>query len=126
MTISVSVRRSAVVVSIGLLVCACATKRYPIAMPVAPEEIALMSCNDIALEIVRADLVEKQINETGTMDGRTVAGFLGDFGIGNGMAKDEARKALASRREGLHAAQIQKGCIAKDAAAAPAVSQQAN
>jgi len=126
MTISVFVSRLTVVASIGVLMCACATKRYPIALPVAQEEVALMSCNDIALELVRADLVEKQINETGTMDGRTVAGFLGDFGIGNGMAKDEARKALASRREGLHDAQLKKGCVADRPAEAPAESKPAN
>ena len=70
-----------------------------------------MSCKDLALELVKCDQVEKQINETGSMDIRSVMGFLGDFGIGNGMAKSDARKALFIRRADLHDAQVQKGCM---------------
>lgn len=60
---------------------------------------------------MRADQVGKQIDETGKMDYRTVAGFLGDLGIGNGMAKEEARKALNTRRLALTVVQQQKGCV---------------
>jgi len=120
MSVSSLVLRFAVVASIGVTMCACATKRYPIATPLAQEEVALMTCKDISLELIRADQIEKQINETGSMDGRSVAGFLGDFGIGNGMAKDEARKALASRRAGLLDAYVKKNCIAERSAEAPA------
>ena len=107
----------------------CATKRYPIATDVAPAELALMNCKDIALELVRADQIEKQIEETGSFDARSVAGFLGDFGIGNGMAKGEARKALAGRRASLRGAQLQKGCVTEAApttqAPSPPAQQQA-
>jgi hypothetical protein len=72
-----------------------------------------MNCKDLALELVRADQVEKQIEETGAMDARSVAGFLGDFGIGNSMAKSEARKALADRRASLRDAQLQKNCVSE-------------
>lgn len=97
-----------------LLLGGCATKRYPLATPVAPTEAGLLSCRDISLELARADQIEKQINETGKADYRTVAGFLGDFGIGNGMAKEEARKALNARRSALNELQVSKGCV-KDA-----------
>jgi len=41
--------------------------------------------------------VQNEINATGQFDGRTVLGFLGDFGIGNGMAKSEAQKKSTAR-----------------------------
>ena len=102
---------SVAILSATVLASACATKRYPIATPLAPAEVSLLSCKDIALELVRADQVELQIDETGKMDGKTALGFLGDFGVGNGMAKAEARKALNIRRAALHDAQLQKGCM---------------
>ena len=43
-------------------------------------------------EIAKTRSVQQEIEATGEFDGRTVLGFLGDFGIGNGMAKGEARK----------------------------------
>ncbi|MGK3295947.1 hypothetical protein ACSLNR_29120, partial [Escherichia coli] len=39
---------------------------------------------------------------------RTVLGFLGDFGIGNGMAKGEARKKAANRLNQLEALKAAK------------------
>ena len=95
----------------GVLLTGCATKRYAIATPVAPTEATLLNCRDITLELARADQIEKQIDETGKMDYRTVAGFLGDLGIGNGMAKEEARKALNQRRTGLRDLQVKKSCV---------------
>jgi hypothetical protein len=90
---------------------ACATKRYPIATPMSSAEASMMTCKDLQLELLRADQVEKKINETGEFDSKTVIGFLGDFGIGNGMAKSEARNALADRRRTIHEAQLSKGCV---------------
>lgn len=55
--------------------------------------------------------MEKQINETGEFDAKTAIGVLGDFGIGNGMAKSEARSALAERRRTIREAQVSKGCL---------------
>lgn len=69
-----------------------------------------MTCDALELEQLRADQIERKINETGDFDGRTILGFMGDFGIGNGMAKDEARTALSDRRLSLREAQIQKNC----------------
>lgn len=108
---------------IVLVTTACATKRYPIATPMSSGEAQVLNCENLNLELIRADQIEKQIDETGQFDGRTVIGFLGDFGIGNGMAKDEARAALAERRRNIRDAQVSKGCI-KAAPAAPAVQDQ--
>ena len=94
-----------------ILLAACATKRYPIATELSPAEASLMSCHDLDLEMLKADQIERMINETGEFDGRTVLGFLGDLGIGNGMAKDEARTAVSNRRLAIHKAQVEKGCL---------------
>ena len=88
----------------------CATKRYPIATPMSNSEASLLNCDNLNLELIRADQIDQQIEETGNFDGKTVIGFLGDFGIGNGMAKDEARAALAERRRTIRDAQTAKGC----------------
>jgi hypothetical protein len=110
------------VILAAVFIAGCATKQYPIEAQVAPAEAAMYTCHDIALELVKADQVEQQINATGSTDVKSVMGFLGDFGIGNSMAKSHARDALATRRAELHDAQLQKGCmndIVPTAAVAP-------
>jgi hypothetical protein len=52
--------------------------------------------------------VQQEIESTGEFDGRTVLGFLGDFGIGNGMAKGEARKKAQNRLNQLEALKAAK------------------
>lgn len=94
-----------------LAVGACATKRYPIATPLSGAEISLMTCRELMLEGVKTEEVQKQIAETSGVDWRSAAGFLGDFGIGNAMAKSEADAALAERRTSITTAQAQKGCL---------------
>ena len=56
-----------------------------------------MTCNDLKVEIAKTRGIQTEIENTGEFDGKTVLGFLGDFGIGNGMAKIDARKKVASR-----------------------------
>ena len=67
----------------------CATKQYPQAANVTGPESSAMDCKAVALEIAKTRSVQQEIEATGEFDGRTVLGFLGDFGIGNGMAKGE-------------------------------------
>lgn len=93
-----------------IVVMGCATKRYTIATPLSNTESSLLDCNDLKLEMVRAGQIQNQINETGEGDFRTVVGFLGDFGIGNGMAKAEAQKALDARELQIREAMLTKGC----------------
>lgn len=100
----------AVVLGAVVLASGCATKRYPIATPLSAAEARLMDCSDLELELVRAEQVEQQISQTAQVDWRSVAGFLGDYGIGNAMAKNEAEAAIRQRRATLREAQISKGC----------------
>lgn len=100
--------------AITIFMTACATKRYPICTPMSSAEASLMTCRDLEIELVKLEEMENKIKETGEFDGKTVLGFLGDFGIGNAMAKSEAKTALEERRKSICEAQKTKGCIKTD------------
>lgn len=100
-----------VVTVVVFTITSCATKRYPIAAPMSSAETSLMTCQNLELELIRTEQVENKINQTSNFDMKTVLGFLGDFGIGNAMAKNEALSALSERRETIREAQISRGCI---------------
>ena len=68
------------------------------------------TCREVAIELEKVKQFERQIEETGDFDAKTVFGFLGDLGIGNGMAKTDAKKSLRLRRTGLEDLSIGKGC----------------
>lgn len=102
--------RFVIVSLLALSVVGCATKRYPIATPFSAAEAAAMNCRELTLELVKAEQVQLQITQTATTDWRSIAGFLGDYGIGNAMAKSEAEKALAERINAIRAAQANKNC----------------
>lgn len=72
-----------------------------------------MTCRELTLEAIRTEQVRAQINNTSQVDWRSAAGFLGDFGIGNAMAKSEADKALSDRLTGIRAAEASKNCSAQ-------------
>ncbi|WP_338659216.1 hypothetical protein [Yersinia intermedia] len=83
------------------LLAGCATKQYPQASSVTGEEVTAMDCKSVQLEIAKTHSIQNEIEKTGDFDGRTVLGALGDFGIGNGMAKSEARRKAQARLEQL-------------------------
>lgn len=93
----------------------CATKRYPIATNMGASERAMMTCHDLELELVRAEEVRLQISKTAKTDWRSAAGWLGDFGIGNAMAKSDAEKAINARVVAIRDAQAEKKCGAPQA-----------
>jgi len=91
-----------------LTMAGCATKQYPQAANVTGAESSAMDCKAVGLEIAKTKSVQAEIEQTGEFDGRTVLGVLGDFGIGNGMAKSEARKKAANRLNQLEALKAAK------------------
>ncbi len=98
-----------ILLALGLIVLAgCATKQYPQASAVTGEESAALDCKAVKQEIAKTRSIQKEIELTGEFDGRTVLGALGDFGIGNGMAKGEARKKAQARLNQLQALQAVK------------------
>lgn len=78
-------------------------REYTQAANVTGAESSAMDCKALQVEIAKTQSVRQEIETTGEFDGRTVLGFLGDFGIGNGMAKGEARKKAANRLNQLEA-----------------------
>ena len=82
---------------VAVFLSGCATKQYPQAPAVTGEEATSFDCKALNVEIAKAHSVQQEIERTGDFDGRTVLGVLGDFGIGNGMAKSEARKKAQDR-----------------------------
>jgi hypothetical protein len=103
-------RSIVLVVGLSFVVSACATKQYGRVQGISEAERQMYSCRDIILEMEKVKAFENQIEDTGATDWRTVAGFLGDFGIGNGMAKDEARASARLRRTDLEGLWIRKAC----------------
>lgn len=93
----------------------CATKRYPIATPLGMSEASMLTCHDIDLELIRAEEARRQISDTAKTDWRSAAGFLGDFGIGNAMAKSDAERAINNRVVALNDAKAKKNCAAPQA-----------
>lgn len=97
----------------ALILSGCATKQYPQAPAVIQSEASSLDCKAIQQEIAKTYSIQQEIESTGQFDGRTVLGFLGDFGIGNGMAKSEAKKKAASRLQQLESLKTVK-CRAAD------------
>lgn len=86
---------------LALFLTGCATKQYPQTSPVTMEESSAYSCEYIDMELAKANSAKREILKTGEFNGKTVLGFLGDFGIGNGMAKRQALKNVNERIYGL-------------------------
>ena len=97
--------------AVTLAINGCATKRYPIATELSAVEKSELTCRELAIEIAKAEETQAKIADTSEIDWRSGAGFIGDFGIGNAMAKSEAEKALADRRASIREAQVDKGCL---------------
>lgn len=96
------------VVIVGLT--GCATKQYGRVQGLSDVEKANYTCREITLELEKVRQFERQIDETGKFDGKTALGFLGDFGIGNAMAKSDARKSASVRRLDLESLQANRNC----------------
>lgn len=88
---------------IALSLTACATKQSPLVTHVSHAESSAMDCSAAKLDLARTRSVLQDIESTGRFDGRTVLGILGDFGIGNGLAKNHARQKATARLKQLEA-----------------------
>ncbi|MGK3112968.1 hypothetical protein [Candidatus Pantoea formicae] len=89
--------KHAILISTLLLLTGCALKQYPQSPKVSDEEAQTYSCATLDQEIAKTHSVQQQIDKTGEFDALTVIGFIGDFGIGNGIAKASANKHAAAR-----------------------------
>ncbi|ERK18010.1 hypothetical protein L579_2964 [Pantoea sp. AS-PWVM4] len=86
-----------------LLLSGCALKQYPQAPAVTDEEARSYNCPALQTEIAKTQAMQQQIDKTGEFDALTVIGFVGDFGIGNGIAKANANSKVSARLKQLEA-----------------------
>lgn len=89
------------VILIALLLSGCALKQYPQSAKVSDAEAQTYDCAALNQEIAKSQSVKQQIDKTGEFDALTVLGFVGDFGIGNGIAKASANSKVKARLEQL-------------------------
>ncbi|WP_235025341.1 hypothetical protein [Caballeronia terrestris] len=88
----------------------CATKQFASVGEVTPFERTTLTCREIDIEMAKTQGVQKTISEQDKFDGRSVLAFLGDFGIGNAMARSAAEDSAIKRMGELQATRAQKGC----------------
>lgn len=103
----------------SLVLAGCATKRHGRAQPLSSFEGQEYTCRDIQVELAKVDAFEDQIRRESGFDGRSVLGFLGDFGIGNAMERNDAEESARVRKEQLHTLQRSKDCYSTRPASAP-------
>lgn len=89
--------KPAVLFTTILFLSGCALKQYPQSPKVSDEEAQTYNCAALDQEIAKSHSVQQQIDKTGEFDALTVIGFIGDFGIGNGIAKASANKHASTR-----------------------------
>jgi hypothetical protein len=99
------------VIAVGLAVSGCATKRYGRLTSVSPMEMDKLSCEQLSLEIAKVESFELDVEKGAEFNWKSVAGFLGDYGIGNTLEKNAAVKSAKERKVQLREAQASKGCI---------------
>ncbi|MFS2223942.1 hypothetical protein [Pantoea sp. B65] len=88
---------------IALLLSGCALKQYPESVKVSAVETSSLDCPAIEREIAASHNVQQKIAHTGSFDVLTVLGFVGDLGIGNGIAKYRATSKAQERLDQLEA-----------------------
>ncbi|ADU69567.1 hypothetical protein [Pantoea sp. At-9b] len=86
-----------------LFLSGCALKHYPQAPAVTDDEAKSYDCPALQTEIAKTQAMQQQIDKTGEFDALTVIGFVGDFGIGNGVAKARATDKVSARLKQLEA-----------------------
>lgn len=95
---------------ISLAATGCATKRYGRLQPLTPIEQQAYSCRDIDIEIAKVEGFREQVSDGARINGASVLGFLGDWGIGNATEKNAAERTATQRMSSLLALKAAKGC----------------
>ena len=105
------------VIAAAATLAGCATKQFAQVGDLTDYEKSTMSCREIDLEVAKTQGVQQTIDKEAQFDGRSVLAFLGDFGIGNSMAKSSAESSVTKRMNELQAMRAQKNCPLSTAAA---------
>lgn len=100
----------AAIALMAVAVTGCATKRYGRLQPLTSYETLNYSCDLIHIELAKVDAFDRQVEQQAKFSGMSVASFLGDFGIGNVIERNEAKKTSVERRAQLQGAYAAKRC----------------
>lgn len=95
---------------VSLALGACATKNHGRLSPVSSLEKTALTCREIDIEISKVHAFLGQVSDKSQIDGRSVLGFLGDFGIGNAMERSAAEESARRRLDELTTLRAAKGC----------------
>lgn len=88
----------------------CATKHYGRMGELTDYERQTLTCREIDLEEAKVYGFLDQVNKESSFDGRSVLSFLGDFGIGNVMEKDNAVDSANTRLRELQELRLGRNC----------------
>jgi hypothetical protein len=116
--------KKVLVAAIVVLLAGCATKNYGRQGELTDYEKNTMSCRELALEQAKVMGFLDHVQKESEFDGRSVLSFLGDFGIGNMMEKDNAIKSANTRLKQLQSVAAEKGCVQDGPSGAAASSTQ--
>lgn len=97
---------------VAALAAGCATKHYGRQGVLTDYEKDNLTCREISLEQAKVDGFVQQVKAGGRFNGKTVLGFAGDFGIGNGMEKRAAMRSAKGRAASLDALWLSRKCEA--------------
>lgn len=100
--------KSVCLLTASVLLSGCALKHYPSSPPVSNVQATTLDCSGVESEIARQKQTQATIDKTGEFDTLTVLGIIGDFGIGNGVAKGLAQKHADQRMTQLNALEHSK------------------
>ena len=99
------------VLAISLVVLSgCSTKNYGRQGEITQYEQDTMTCREIDLEEAKVHGFLAHVEKESEFDGRSVLSFLGDFGIGNMMEKDNAVKSANARLAQLQTLRVKRNC----------------
>lgn len=96
--------------SLLVVLSGCATKHYGRQGDLTQFERVSLSCREIDLELAKVEGFLQNISNESSFDGRSVASFLGDFGIGNIMKRNAAKKSAEKRKKSLLENRAAKHC----------------
>lgn len=89
----------------------CSTKRYGRLQSVTEKEAEYLTCQQIEIEIDKADNFIKTVNQKKSkFTKEDFLALFGDLGIGNRMEVSEAIKSAKNRIRELKMVQSEKGC----------------
>ncbi|OCJ46360.1 hypothetical protein A6U95_01480 [Serratia sp. 14-2641] len=101
----------------------CSTKNYGRQGEITQYEQDTMTCREIELEEAKVHGFLAHVDKESQFDGRSVLSFLGDFGIGNVMEKDNAIKSANTRLAQLQVLRTKRNCTSTPTAATASPSK---